>query len=286
MAESSEFEKYCIQALEKHLGQLSVEIVKNMKARKNLNEESNKNDYVEFINLLENNISILSGKKEAAEIVTGLRSRVNDYFDQKLKIDANIVNIDMEKEINTFLEKNSLPAEKDVFDYSKYLTLKYGGDVKNVEQEIINRIKAQIKNTICKKKIKSEINELLTRFHEPTKSDIDDFVNYLRLSKLSFQEDEIREEIERERLYRKFHSPQDSPMPSEINELVTFIKNTNNNDAISKKLRKQELSYLIKDESGVTDKSVNEFVKLMTPTEEDTRDMLKELGLKHLISNK
>ena len=75
-------------------------------------------------------------------------------------------------------------------------------------------------------------------------------------------------------------------VPSEINELVNLIKNTNNNDALSKKLRKQELSYLIKDESGISDKSVSEFVNLMTPSEEDTRDTLEELGLKHLIHKK
>ncbi|KPQ45305.1 MAG: hypothetical protein MPEBLZ_00102 [Candidatus Methanoperedens nitroreducens] len=75
-------------------------------------------------------------------------------------------------------------------------------------------------------------------------------------------------------------------MPSQINELVNLIKNTTNKDALSKKLGKQELSYLIKDESGVSDKSVSEFIKLMTPSEDDTRDTLEDLGLKHLISDK
>lgn len=285
MAESSEFEKFCIQILEKHIGPISGEIVRSTRARKNLNEKSSPGDYREFIDILENNISILSGKKKAEEIVSILRSEVNN-LDAKLKKQDNVLNCDMEKEISTFLERNNLPAEKDVSDYSKYLTLKYGGNVKNVEKEIIDRIKIQIKKTINKKRISGEINELLLRFHEPTRNDIDDFINYLRLSKLSFNEDELREDIERERLFRKFHTPQDSAGASEISELVNFIKNTNNNDIISQKLRKRELSYLIKDDSGVSDKSVSDFVKLMTPTEEDTRDTLKELGLKHLITDK
>ena len=33
----------------------------------------------------------------------------------------------MEKEIDTFLDKNTLPTERDIADYTKYLTLKYGG---------------------------------------------------------------------------------------------------------------------------------------------------------------
>lgn len=285
MAESNEFEKFCIKTLEMHFGQLAGGIINNIRTRKSLNEKSKLSDFKEFIDLIEMNISVLSGKQKAVEIVNTLRSKAPDYEVKQNKPESTL-NIEMDKEIDTFLEKNSLPAEKDVSDYSRYLTLKYGGNVKNVEKEIIDKVKTQIKRTISRKKIKEEINVLLIRFPEPAKGDIDDFINYIRLSKLSFQEDELRDEIEKERLYRKFHSPGDPAMPSQINELVNLIKNTNNNDAISKKLRKQELSYLIKDESGVSDKSVTEFVKLMTPTEEDTRDTLKELGLKHLINNK
>jgi len=214
-----------------------------------------------------------------------LRSKALD-LEGKHKKSGNVLSSEMEKEIDTFLTKNTLPTERDVADYTKYLTLKYGGIANNVEKEIIEKIKIHIKKTISHKRIKEEINDLLIRFHEPTKNDIDDFINYIRLSKLAFQEDELRDEIEKERLYRKFHGPQDTEKPSEINELVNLIKNTNNNDALSKRLRKQELSYLIKDESGISDKSVSEFVNLMTPTEEDTKDTLEELGLKHLIHDK
>jgi len=285
MAESNEFEKYCIQTLVIHFGHLAGGIVKKVKISKTLNDKSNINDFKEFIDLIETNISILAGKNKANEIGNTLRGKALD-LEGKQKKSGTVLTGDMEKEIDTFLVKNSLPTEKDVADYTKYLTLKYGGIAKNVEKEIIEKIKIHIKKTVSRKRIKEEINDLLLRFHEPTKNDIDDFVSYIRLSKLAFQEDELRDEIEKERLYRKFHSPKDTAMPSEINELVNLIKNTNNNDALSKRLRKQELSYLIKDESGISDKSVSEFVDLMTPTEEDTRDTLEELGLKHLIHDK
>ncbi|MCX9083063.1 MAG: hypothetical protein OIN83_12795 [Candidatus Methanoperedens sp.] len=285
MAESNEFEKYCIQTLVIHFGHLAGGIIKKVKINKTLNDKSNNNDFKEFIDLIETNINILAGKNKANEIGNTLRGKALT-MEGKQKKSGSVLTGDMEKEIDTFLAKNSLPTEKDVADYTKYLTLKYGGIEKNVEKEIIEKIKIHIKKTINHKKIKEEINDLLLRFHEPTKNDIDDFVNYIRLSKLAFQEDELRDEIEKERLYRKFHSPNDTAMPSEINELINLIKNTNNNDALTKRLRKQELSYLIKNESGITDKSVSEFVNLMTPTEKDTRDTLEELGLKHLIHDK
>ena len=285
MAEPSEFEKYCIQTLEIHFGQLAGGILNNIAAKKILNDRSNISDFKEFIDLLEINISILSGKNKASEIGNILRNKALDFAGKK-KPPGIVLNIDVEKEIDTFLDKNTLPNERDIADYAKYLALKYGGQAKNVEKEIIDKVKNQIKKTISRNRIKGEINDLLARFQEPTKNDIDDFIHYIRLSKLVFEEDELRDEIEKERLYRKFHGPQDTEVPSEINELVNLIKNTTNKGALSKKLRKQELSYLIKDESGVSDKSVSEFVKLMTPSEDDTRDTLEDLGLKHLIRDK
>lgn len=280
-----EFEKFCIKTLEINFGQLAGGIITKIKTKKNLDDKSTTCDFKEFIDLIEINISVLAGKNKANEIGNILRSKVLD-FEEKTNKPELVINSDITKEIDIFLEKNTLPTERDVSDYSKYLTLKYGGTARNVEKEIIEKVKTHIKNTISRNRIKEEINEFLTRFEQPTKNDIDDFINYIRLSKLVFHEDELRDEIEKERLYRKFHGPQDTVITSEINELVSLLKNTNNKDALSKKLRKQELSYLIKDESGVSDKSVSDFVKLMTPTEEDTKGTLEELGLKHLISDK
>jgi hypothetical protein len=228
---------------------------------------------------------VLAGKNKSSDICNRLRNKALDIVDTQKKPEPTI-NSDVTSEIEAFLQKNTLPAEKDVNDYTKYLTLKYGGNTKTVEKEIIEKIKSHIKETISRNKIKEEINEFLTRYQQPTKTDIDDFINFIRLSKLVFRIDELRDEIEKERLYRKFHGPQDTVTKSEINELVDLLRNTNDKDTLKKNLQNQELSYLIKDESGVSDKSLSDFVKIMTPTQEDTRDTLEGLGLTHLISNK
>jgi hypothetical protein len=280
-----DFDKHCIEVLEIHFGKLANGIVNKVKTKKSLDDRSNISDFKEFIDLIEINISVLAGKNKSSDICNRLRNKALDIVDTQKKPEP-VINSDMASEIEAFLEKNTLPAEKDVGDYTKYLTLKYGGKVKTVEKEIIEKIKSHIKETISRNKIKEEINEFLTRYQQPIKTDIDDFINFIRLSKLVFQEHELRDEIEKERLYRKFHGPQDTVTKSEINELVDLLKNTNDKDSLKKNLRNQELSYLIKDESGVSDKSLSDFVKIMTPTQEDTRDTLEGLGLTHLISHK
>lgn len=280
-----DFEKHCIEVLEIHFGKLASGIVTKVKTKKSLDDRSNISDFKDFIDLIEINISVLAGKNKSSDICNRLRNKALDIVDTQKKPEPAI-NSDVASEIQAFLQKNTLPAEKDVNDYTKYLTLKYGGKAKTVEKEIIEKIKSHIKETISRNKIIEEINEFLTRYQQPTETDIDDFINFIRLSKLVFRDDELRDEIEKERLYRKFHGPQDTVAKSEINELVDLLRNTNDKDSLKKNLQNQELSYLIKDESGVSDKSLSDFVKIMTPTQEDTRDTLEGLGLTHLISNK
>lgn len=284
-ARVDEFEKHCIEILEIHFGQLASGIVNKIKTKKKVDDRSTISDFKEFIDLIEINISVLAGKNKANEIGNRLRNKVIDIVDMQKKHEP-VINNDMAGEIDKFLKKNTLPTESDINDYTKYLTLKYGGRAKKVENEIIDTIKNRIKDIISRNKIKEEINEFLTRYQQPTKNDIDDFINYIRLSKLVFKDEELRDEIEKERLYRKFHGPVDAVVTSEINELVNLLKNTEDKDTLKKNLRKQELSYLIKDETGESDKSLSDFVKIMTPTQEDTRETLEGLGLTHLIPDK
>ncbi len=51
-------------------------------------------------------------------------------------------------------------------------------------------------------------------------------------------------------------------------------------------MKSQEVSYLIKDESGISDKSLTEFADLVKPNEKDLMDTLEGIGLKHLVSKK
>lgn len=285
MAGVNSFEKFSLETLEVHFGQIASGIVEKVKSKKSLTEKSSISDIKEFIDLIELNIGVLAGKNKAMDIGNIMRAKALE-FTEKPKEPEPVIKSDLIKEIDTFLEKNLLPTEKDIEDYSKYLTLRYGEKARNVQKEIIEKVKTQIRKTISQNKIKLEINEFLNRFQQPGKNDIDDFINFIHFSKLIYDETELRDEIEKERLYRKFHGPSEPVVTTQINELVNLMKNSGNKDTIKKKLRSQELSYLIKDESGVSDKSISDFVELMTPSDNDTRDTLEGLGLQHLITKK
>jgi len=185
----------------------------------------------------------------------------------------------IEREIEAYLEKNTLQTEDDIQDYSKYLSKKCGGDAKTIEQRIADKV-LHAKDSFAKKKVKVEIKLFLNKFPHPNKTDIDDFIRYLRVLKIVIDEAEIREQMENERLFRKFEGARREDTP-EADKLMNRVKGSK--EAIGENMKKQGMTYLIKDESEDSDKSMSEFMEIMTPTETDMAEALKNMGLFHLV---
>lgn len=213
------------------------------------------------------------------------RDKLMELGEKKIPVENKVatetkLDEEIDREINTYLEKNTLQNENDVQDYSKYLTKKYGGDSKTIETKIAEKVTLHNKNSIAKKKVKVEIKLFLNNFPHPTKTDIDDFIRYLRLSKIVIDEAEIREQMENERLFRKFEGARREDAP-EADKLMDLVKGSK--EAIGENMKKQGMTYLIKDESEDPDKSMSEFMEIMKPTETDMAEALKNMGLFHLV---
>lgn len=189
----------------------------------------------------------------------------------------------IDKEIEAYLEKNTIQTEDDIQEYSKYLTKKYGGDAKSIEHKISDTVNLHVKDSNAKKKVKVEIKLFLNNFPRPTKTDVDDFVRYLRLSKIVIDEAEIREQMENERLFRKFDGGAHSEDVPEADKLMNLVKGSKEKGVNGENMKKQGMTYLIKDESEDSDKSLSEFMEIMTPNENDMKEALKNMGLFHLV---
>jgi len=289
MVVAEEFIKSCTKSLEGNFGQLSHEIIKKILIKKNITNDSKINDLKEFIDLLEKNISVFSGKHKAAEICNKIRAKAIPQsvgMTEEVKAVEMTLSPELDKEINTFLITHSLPNEDDILDYAKYLTMKYGGNTRALEKDIEEKVKQHVRDGIMKNILSGEISKFLERYPQQEKSDVDDFIKYMGLLKLSLDENLMRDELEKERLYRKFHEPTDSLEKSELSEFITFVKSNKDKESVGKLMQTQGLSYLIKDEKGVSDESLTEFMEIVTPSESDMKDALEVLGLKHLIKSK
>ncbi|KCZ72591.1 hypothetical protein ANME2D_01020 [Candidatus Methanoperedens nitroreducens] len=277
------FAEFAKKTLIENLGATGEDLFLRVMAKKPVDEKSSLDEISEFIMTIERVGLVVSDKDKVNEVDLILRNRLKEVANSMSERE-NIHNLSAE--IEKFLKEHDLPSDKDILDYAKYLALKYKGNAERIERDITERVKTNIKSTVIRERISEEIKGFLTRYPQPEKTDIDDFINYIRLLKLGYSEDELREQIERERLYRKFHGPRDSVETSELNQFINLVKTSDNREAVGKLMQKQGLSYLIKDEEGVSDKSLSELVDLITPDENDTKDMLEEMGLQHMIKRK
>jgi len=288
MIVADEFIKCCTALLESNFGQLSNEIINKIKSKKNITDSSNINDLIEFVDILETNISLLSGKHKASEICNAIRAngipKTAEVTEEVKKVDM-IKDDDLDIEIKKFLTTRALPTEIDISDYTKFLTMKYGGSIKVLEKDIIEKVRLHVREGIKKNILNTEISRFLERYSQPEKSDVDDFVKYMNILKLNVEEKQVREELEKERLCRKFEEPA-VRVSSEIDQFVSFVKTKKDKEAVGDLMQTQGLSYLIKDETGVSEKSLTEFMDIMMPSETDMKNALEEMGLKHLIKTK
>lgn len=275
------FIEYCEEVLRPALGNLSIGIIKKAKSRNQLKKNPDLYELLDFIGLVESNISLITGKNKASHLCNNLKNKAIELTKKQEEISLDS---DIDKEINTFLSENTLPTENDVSDYARYLTIKFGADAEEVEKDLIKKIKIHIKNVINKTKIDKEINTFLSRYPNPDKTDIDDIIKYFTFLNINFSEDKIRGQIEKERLFRKFRKTDEIEEGlSELDGFVDTLKNYSDNKNIKKVLQKQKLSYLVKDESGISDELLSEFTDLVATNEEDLKEILEGIGLKHMV---
>lgn len=281
----SEFAEKVINLLTPNVGSAVAKSIVT-EACKNMNadvETINENNLTPFLAQIEKKLIPRVGpgiaKKNLDKIQEfgGIKTITPNKAVPETKLDDEI-----DKELNVFLEKNILPTENDVTDYAKYLAMKYGGDARTVEKNLIDKIRSHVKDTISRKKIVNEIRIFLDNFPQANKNDIDDFIKYSQMLKLNLNEDYMRTQIENQRLARKFGNFQKDEAP-EIDKFIDIVKVSKDKSAIGNAMKKQGLTYLIKDESGDPDKSLTDFIELITPTEKEMKDALQNMGLDHLV---
>lgn len=306
MSPIDEFLEYSVQILNANIGYRSKTIIDKARSKKKLNEKSNLGDFEEFINLIELDVSVISGKNNAVNICSAIRSKAIELNISKqamdifntLRIESSELSIceflkkinvtdvctfrtkpleitdeqipikfTINKKIEEFLKKHILPNESIINGFATNLAFKFCEDIKRVKKDIIEKVKFRVKNTLIRKAIRNEIRNFLELFPQPTQTDIEDFVKHIRLSKLNFQEDELRQQILDEILYRKFYKSQDIVESAELAQFLDIIKTYGNKKDIKKEMHRQGIVYLIEDNSGVSDKLLDEYIESITIVE-------------------
>lgn len=310
MSSIKEFLDFTDKILYNNIGFRSKIIIEKAKSKIYLNEASNLRDFEDFINLLELDVSVITGKNNAMNICNTIKSKAleiniskqaKDIFNNlktesiELSISEFLKNIyvgdvcafssreleitgnegslksSINEKMKEFLEEHTLPTEGVINRFATYIAYKFCEDVNKVKKEIIENIKDRVKSILMKKAIREDIINFLKAYPQPTKSDVDDFVNYSSLSKMDFHEAELRQQILDEILYHKFYESKDLQEPSEpdieesseLSHFLDIIRINDDKKDIIKEMRNIGVIYLIEDESGVLDRLLDEYIYII-----------------------
>jgi len=277
------FAEFARKTLIEHLGVSGKDLFLKVNSRKSIEEIYDKDEILKIIKTMENIIIAINSKGTAEEIGHILRNKIIelDKFDTERKKENLLI-----KEAEEFFLKNELPSENEIRYHAKYLALKNGININEIENKITDRAKSHIKKIISAKRIKVEICGFLDRFPKPEKADIIDFVNYIRLSRIIYPETQLKEDIENERILRKFNRIQELVEPSLIDQFMSFIKENRDREVIKKYMEKEGNIYLIKEGESVSETLLSELIDLIVISENEIKDVLAQMGLQHMIENK
>ncbi|HEY9247296.1 MAG TPA: hypothetical protein VIO11_10655, partial [Candidatus Methanoperedens sp.] len=123
MPVTGEFIKYCTQILKANFGQSSSGIIYKVKSKINLNDTSDLSDFNKFIDLIELDINELAEKNKVINICDAFRAKAIELMGEQKSSEVSIIN-EINRDINTFLMRNTLLTEGEINGYAKYLTLK------------------------------------------------------------------------------------------------------------------------------------------------------------------
>ena len=277
------FAEFARKTLIEHLGVSGKDLFLKVNSRKSIEEIYDKDEILKIIKTMENIIIAINGKETAEEISLILRNKIIelDKSDTEIKKENLLI-----KEAEEFFLKNELPSENEIRYHAKYLALKNGININEIENKITDHAKSHIKKIISAKRIKVEICGFLDRFPQPEKPDIIDFVNYIRLSRIIYPETQLKEDIEKERILRKFYRVHELVEPSLIDQFMSFVKENRDREVIKKYLEKEGNIYLIKEGESVSETLLSELIDLMVISENEVKDVLAQMGLQHMIENK
>ena len=277
------FAEFARKTLIEHLGVSGKDLFLKVNSRKSIEEIYDKDEILKIIKTMENIIIAINSKGTAEEIGHILRNKIIelDKFDTERKKENLLI-----KEAEEFFLKNELPSENEIRYHAKYLALKNGININEIENKITDRAKSHIKKIISAKRIKVEICGFLDRFPKPEKADIIDVVNYIRLSRIIYPETQLKEDIENERILRKFNRIQELVEPSLIDQFMSFIKENRDREVIKKYMEKEGNIYLIKEGESVSETLLSELIDLIVISENEIKDVLAQMGLQHMIENK
>lgn len=200
--------------IQKSYGDTGIQVYEKSIRTIKIGENPSKNEVEKLVSEIELALGRLRGDNTTKPFFIDLRKKLIEYekfspiflqlMSGSLKKKGASSESKIEKELGIFFEKG-IPDESDLTDLAGLLVTK---GIKQDKRQLIETLKllsiGRIISDLNNSIIDCEINSFLNKLPTFSEKDSKDFIDYMKINKIEVSEDDIKEKIERERLFRKF----------------------------------------------------------------------------------
>jgi len=237
--ETKDFLLFIKDSIKKSYGDQGIQVYENSLKTLRIGENPSKNEVEKLVSEIEISLTRIHGDKISKPFCNELRKKLVEYekfspiffqlMSGSLKKEKSSSELKIKEELGRFFEKG-IPDESDIIDLASVLVTK---GIKQDKKQVIETLKylsiemiiSDLNSSIIETEIKSFLNKLPTYLETDSK----DFISYMKLNKIEVNEEDIKEKIEKERLFRKFAREEDISAEEKISKYITTIFNKKKN---------------------------------------------------------
>jgi len=188
--------------LETNIGDLGIIIFQKSVKKLNIGANPSKNEIEELVLSLEKVLAKLYGEKKSRSIFDKLRKELIEYdtfFDRFFESK-------IEDTLNNFFEMKGIPRGIEIQEIAMFLI---SNGCQESEKKLIGILKELTKVRIIRDLkgsiLNSEVKSFLDKNSQYSESDIEIFINEIKKMKLDINDIDLKDKIEKKRLFRKFN---------------------------------------------------------------------------------
>lgn len=199
---SSDSLKLVKNHLEESMGDLGVRIYQRSISRLNISANPSRKDLEALMAYLEKMIVKLYGNARSKAIIDDLRKELTDFD----KFFDKFFGSKIRDTMDHFFEMKGVPGESEIQQITKYLVSNgYEQNEKNLAKMLKQYSKEKIIWAFNWSIINNNIKSFLDSNPAYTQIDVEFFINQMKQNKFDVDETDIKDKIEKERLFRKFN---------------------------------------------------------------------------------
>lgn len=216
--------------IEEEYGDVGLKIYQKSILKLKIDEKPSRMELETLISDISETFVKLYGKNKSREIFSNLQ---NELFQEDRTFESRLVD-----KLDYFFMTNGIPRESDIIDISNNLLANgYGLEEDKLVEKLKTLSKERVISALNQSIINRHVKGFLDKYKTYTQSDINDFIQFLKFKKLIINVKELKDSIEKERLFRKFNEVEpEETLEDQISRAYIALYNSSNDPLEDRKI--------------------------------------------------